>query len=154
VTNQPDDSANLAVPADALDPKAIIANPETKQYTASEGPLAVIQRAAALKEENDRATAEALRKSNRMIRYLYLVIVIYAIVLGYPTTHALEQSHSVCVSQKVSAQKFNATLDTIIKNSVTSTTLTPAEKAKRVEQYGHLHEFIPDSCPGAWPWEH
>jgi hypothetical protein len=154
VTNQPDDSASLAVPAGALDPKVIVSPPVTQQYTSAEGPQAVRDRAATLKAENDRAAAEALRKANRMIRYLYLVIVVYAIVLGYPSTHALEQAHSVCVSQKVSAQKFNAALDTIVKNSLASTTLTPAEKIKRVEQYGPLHEFVPVSCPGALPWEH
>jgi hypothetical protein len=85
---------------------------------------------------------------------LYVVIVIYAIVIGFPSTRAAEQSRSNCVATRTSAVKFNAALDAIVANSLTSNTLTPQQKLQRLQQYGPLHEFVPRSCPGAWPWEH
>jgi hypothetical protein len=96
----------------------------------------------------DRRTADV------KLRVLYVVIVIYAIVIGFPSTRAAEQSRSNCVATRTSAVKFNAALDAIVANSLTSNTLTPQQKLQRLQQYGPLHEFVPRSCPGAWPWEH
>lgn len=137
-----DDSANLTVPASSLDPSVISVPPEDDQYTSSEGPQAVRDRAAALKRGNDRDVAEALRKATRMTRYLFFVIVVYSVLILTPVTQAVENSYHNCLRQNSALDYFNA-------NAQTSAVLTPTQKADRDRHYADLKGH----CAGIWPFQ-
>lgn len=106
-----------------------------------------------MRHETERETT-ARDNVSRQVRYVYLVIVIYAIVIGYPSTHAAEQSRANCLATRASNAQINRYIATQTANAVKSPLLTPEQKAERVEQASHIHLYEPRSCPGAWPWEH
>jgi uncharacterized protein (UPF0333 family) len=106
-----------------------------------------------MRHETERETT-ARDNVSRQVRYVYLVIVIYAIVIGYPSTHAAEQGRKNCLATRASNAQINAYIATQTANAAKSNLLTPEQKAERVEQASHIHLYEPRSCPGAWPWEH
>lgn len=83
------------------------------------------------------------KKADAGNRYLYFCMVIFVILLGVPTTQAIENSYNNCV-------RFNSALDYFAKNATApSSPLTPQQKVDRAVNYEKLHGH----CRGVWPFQ-